>query len=70
MVEEEKAEPTHNTVIGSKEEKGDPNHHTFVMGSKEEEAINYNDKDWEEISKRNLEKLNSSHIRMQSEEDV
>lgn len=49
---------------------GDPNHHTIVMGSKDEEGDHYSNRDWEEISKRNLEKLNSSNIRMQSEEDV
>ena len=35
-----------------------------------DEIEHYSDHDWEEISRRNLEKLNSSNFRMQSEEDV
>ena len=38
--------------------------------NKHEELDHFSHGDWEEISKRNLEKLNSSNIRIQSEEDV
>ncbi len=38
--------------------------------NKREEFDHFSHSDWEEISKRNLEKLNSSNIRIQSEEDV
>jgi len=53
------------------EEKGDGfNHLNRVLGLNNEDIEHYTNHDWEEISKRNLEKLNSSNIRMHSEEDM
>lgn len=62
MLEEKKTEDVFKKNL--EEEK------KIVNTNQDGENLEFSNKDWEEISKINLEKLNSSHIRMQSEEDV